>query len=709
MYQVFVHSFKSPTTKTIVKEHEKNPSIPLLWQLITNHCTHSTVIRSKTTALLTYIASAQLGDGTWRGTIENFLANFFEQVRQYNEISPTPFSTTQIMDFVDNSCKGFETLTAVRKTAEQTKSLAGGRDITIEEYKALLIAQAQELDLKTKPARNPRPRRNANVHEILFDDDPNPISIESNVHELDEFDADTDVSVLLAHKSEQRANNSRNQSNDQPRRARLDRETWYKLSMTNQEAWDKIDDAGKHTILTYAAKNPTRILQDAHKARNANGSVNVHEIEFDDNVPQEQPREVHNHENTAPSSQEQAKEVMDTVKKEFDINTMLSKPKKTVTVSQHEIFSRRSSFTPQYEVNVTEWNASTPPVEPNSFEDYLNMQQETVRQEAIAKHKSARAEAPSPPNPIHPTTKGAKHDKALRDLGVDTWDDYMETQSKAILPETITEEGEKQPVIDTRSSPRHSDVEHILQQIRPDHDSDHKELLALPHRYTRKDVEYLEEQLDLAELIITGHQELVDRHRQIVSLQKAELELLSVSKRLRDEEILLRSSQTIPPANSAQGARRVLDFADSGTQAVASIDPEKSTLAAPTYAHAVVAAATETTCATPPKSPPVRRDRENKGTRKPYSPSAPPSPPNTKIGTNDPAPPSPTVRISGKKTAPKKKSPVRQALNKTTSWIPVGQQRRRKNKNQSSSSDSDQPSNESTSTSKEADFGKAGS
>jgi hypothetical protein len=221
MYQVFVHAFKSPTTKTIVKEHEKAPIIHHIWHLITEHCSHSTVIRSKTTALLTYIASAQLSDGTWRGTIENFLANFFEQVRQHNEISPSPFSTTQVMDFVDNSCKGYETLTAVRKQAGQTKALAGGRDITIEEYKTQLIAQAQELDLKTRPARNPRPRRNANVHELLFDDDETPVEYESNVHEYDEFDADTDVSVLLAHKSEQRNSGSRPQpnQNQQPRRA----------------------------------------------------------------------------------------------------------------------------------------------------------------------------------------------------------------------------------------------------------------------------------------------------------------------------------------------------------------------------------------------------------------------------------------------------------------------------------------------------------
>jgi hypothetical protein len=41
------------------------------------------------TNILEYITSAKIGDGSWNGTAENFILNWKEQVRLYEQLVPT--------------------------------------------------------------------------------------------------------------------------------------------------------------------------------------------------------------------------------------------------------------------------------------------------------------------------------------------------------------------------------------------------------------------------------------------------------------------------------------------------------------------------------------------------------------------------------------------------------------------------------------------
>ena len=90
---------------------------------------------------------------------------------------------------------------------------------------------------------NPRPRREINSHDIVFDDDmtePLLVEYKTNVHNVD-----TTIEELTVMQMQQ-------SSTAGPCKVMMNASTWHSLTQDDQQAWDKISDDTKCKILEYA-------------------------------------------------------------------------------------------------------------------------------------------------------------------------------------------------------------------------------------------------------------------------------------------------------------------------------------------------------------------------------------------------------------------------------------------------------------------------
>ena len=93
--QKFVYAVLDKTVKTdrgraIVREHEQDFDAQKVYKKLADYHLTSTKAKIESAELLSYITSACIGDGTWKGTTENFILNWQEQVRKYEkQVPPT--------------------------------------------------------------------------------------------------------------------------------------------------------------------------------------------------------------------------------------------------------------------------------------------------------------------------------------------------------------------------------------------------------------------------------------------------------------------------------------------------------------------------------------------------------------------------------------------------------------------------------------------
>ena len=95
---------------------------------------------------LTYITSAQLGTGTWRGSTHSFILHWQDQVRKYeNQIdSKDCFPAEVKRTMLENAVKSVPELRMVKERADQHK--VHGKKLTYEQYASLLCSAAQSYD-----------------------------------------------------------------------------------------------------------------------------------------------------------------------------------------------------------------------------------------------------------------------------------------------------------------------------------------------------------------------------------------------------------------------------------------------------------------------------------------------------------------------------------------------------------------------------------
>ena len=87
MYAVLQATVLTSNGKSIVRDHANDYDAQMVYCKIQDHHTRSARADFQASSLLTYITSARLGDGDWRGTTENFIIHWEEQIRTYERIT----------------------------------------------------------------------------------------------------------------------------------------------------------------------------------------------------------------------------------------------------------------------------------------------------------------------------------------------------------------------------------------------------------------------------------------------------------------------------------------------------------------------------------------------------------------------------------------------------------------------------------------------
>ena len=256
MFAVFNNILKTDTGKNLVRQHEKTRNAQAVYKALSDYALRSARASMDASNLLTYITTARLGDGKWKGGTEAFILNWVDQVRKYHEVvkAGSHFSDEQQLTMLQNSVMDIEELCAVQTTAEQLQSQVG-KSLTFSSYLSLLKSTAARLDEKSGKTPRRGDRRQVFQHftsahgeppgeDVFYDADPSLLDHDPGPHFG--FNIDSNVNLIQAHVREQTLAPQQQMT---PRWPRLDDPTWQHLSSSDRRLWTQLSFNGKNAIL----------------------------------------------------------------------------------------------------------------------------------------------------------------------------------------------------------------------------------------------------------------------------------------------------------------------------------------------------------------------------------------------------------------------------------------------------------------------------
>ena len=88
MFSVYTKTLQTDKGKFLVRGHEDDYDAQVIHKELIAHAQRSTRASVDASALLTYITSARLGKGSWKGSSESFIIHWQNQVRKYDKLVP---------------------------------------------------------------------------------------------------------------------------------------------------------------------------------------------------------------------------------------------------------------------------------------------------------------------------------------------------------------------------------------------------------------------------------------------------------------------------------------------------------------------------------------------------------------------------------------------------------------------------------------------
>ena len=235
MYAVFERTMLTDTGKTFVRKFESTANAQAIYKAMMEYSQESAQANIDSSTILRYVASARIGDGSWRGTSRAFVLNWMDQIRLYEKlIDPRDHLQDGIkLVMLQNAVHDSKPLRDVKDTAIQLEAVSKVKT-TYQEYTNLLLAKCSTIDTDLSVKSSRTPRRSV-YHTDIDTADDEVASIEG----LDDFGIDCDAHTLLANAHQSYGVHA----------TRMSGKTWHKLSPTAQGIWDQLDDESKALIL----------------------------------------------------------------------------------------------------------------------------------------------------------------------------------------------------------------------------------------------------------------------------------------------------------------------------------------------------------------------------------------------------------------------------------------------------------------------------
>ena len=233
MTAVFKRTLKTDKGKSIVRKHAKTSNAQKIYEELLMHYNTSIKADAEAEDILHYLITARVDDGKWKGDTHSFILHWEKQVELYNDKSTHKLHESHQRTYLEQAVRGISDL-AVIKTTARTLAKNTNKPITYDMYTDLLHTAAMQYDLavgKTNPHDKRRGKRNVYNHDITESDENffDTIQEEEQVH-----DVDTTIYEL-------------NYGQSAP--TRLPRDSWFSLTRDDQNAWKKISEEGKASIL----------------------------------------------------------------------------------------------------------------------------------------------------------------------------------------------------------------------------------------------------------------------------------------------------------------------------------------------------------------------------------------------------------------------------------------------------------------------------
>jgi hypothetical protein len=135
-----------------------------VYKKLKNYHLKSTKAKIESSVILSYITSASLVDGSWKGTTEAFIIHWKNQVCLCEKHGPPTdhFSDGQKRIMLQNAVNGIDELCQVKNTADHMGATSG-TTLTYDEYVALLLSAASAYNEQFKPKRA---KHHVLIHDI---------------------------------------------------------------------------------------------------------------------------------------------------------------------------------------------------------------------------------------------------------------------------------------------------------------------------------------------------------------------------------------------------------------------------------------------------------------------------------------------------------------------------------------------------------------
>ena len=264
MYAVFEKTLLTDKGKALVRAYQRKYDAQTIYKELCDYALKSTKATMDASSILTYITTARLGDGNWKGTTHAFILHWQDQVRKYQTLAPkSPLPQDLLSTMLENAVHPIEPLRMVKIQAAQHKAHTGV-DLTYPQYTSLLLSAAQQHDKQLMdPSKARYPRCKVYSHELDYE---NSLEVYNTNCSDDVFYYDIDSSV-------EHLSINQTISKPSPFYPRLSREQWNRLTDDAKRTWDQLSNEMKAIILD---KRPNATHQrDPPRPRHR---VNAHEL-----------------------------------------------------------------------------------------------------------------------------------------------------------------------------------------------------------------------------------------------------------------------------------------------------------------------------------------------------------------------------------------------------------------------------------------------
>ncbi len=275
VYAILESKVLTDRGKAIVRDHEKDFDAQAVYKKLQEHHLKSTKAKMDSSTILSYITSARLGTGEWRGSAEGFIMHWLNQVCLYERQSSKTFDDDMKRTMLENAVNEVDALHQVKTNADIEKS-KNGEDLKFDAYLSILLSAAASYDDKYNGKQCTK--RAVYLHDWTGS------HISDGGDGEGAYDIDVPVSIIHAHATERRLPGGN--------RVRMPRERWMKLGDNARGIWDTLSDKDKATILGLG-QSPGRISSDSSKQ-----VINLHDISAYDYL------QAHYHENVTFDAQE---------------------------------------------------------------------------------------------------------------------------------------------------------------------------------------------------------------------------------------------------------------------------------------------------------------------------------------------------------------------------------------------------------------------